>query len=98
MDLILLPMLMRALMGEGAKELRSELPDFVRERVSFFLAPCEDGLGAVKRGSLAATASGADSISAKLGAFATLIAMRSPRRLFAHLERVVSNTTRSGHL
>lgn len=42
MDLILLPMLMRALMGEGAKELRSELPAFVRERVSFFLAACED--------------------------------------------------------
>jgi AcrR family transcriptional regulator len=41
MDLILLPMLMRALMGEGAKELRNELPTFVRERVSFFLAACE---------------------------------------------------------
>jgi AcrR family transcriptional regulator len=41
MDLILLPMMMRALMGEGAKELRSELPAFVRERVSFFLAACE---------------------------------------------------------
>jgi len=41
MDLILLPMLMRALMGEGAKDLRSELPAFVRERVSFFLAACE---------------------------------------------------------
>jgi AcrR family transcriptional regulator len=41
MDLILLPMIMRALMGEGTKELRSELPAFVRERVSFFLAACE---------------------------------------------------------
>jgi AcrR family transcriptional regulator len=41
MDLVLLPMLMRALMGEGAKELRSELPAFVRERVGFFLAACE---------------------------------------------------------
>jgi AcrR family transcriptional regulator len=41
MDLILLPMIMRALMGQGAKELRSELPAFVRERVSFFLAACE---------------------------------------------------------
>ena len=41
MDLILLPMIMRALMGEGAKELRGELPAFVRERVSFFLAACE---------------------------------------------------------
>ena len=40
-DLILLPMMIRALMGEGAKELRSELPAFVRERVSFFLAACE---------------------------------------------------------
>jgi AcrR family transcriptional regulator len=41
MDLILLPMIMRALMGEGAKELRGDLPAFVRERVSFFLAACE---------------------------------------------------------
>ena len=41
MDLILLPMIMRALMGEGVKELRSELPAFVRERVSFFLAAFE---------------------------------------------------------
>jgi hypothetical protein len=41
MDLILLPMLMRALMGEGAKELRKELPSFVRDRVNFFLAACE---------------------------------------------------------
>ena len=45
MDLILLPMIMRALMGEGAKELRSELPAFVRERVSFFLAACEADWG-----------------------------------------------------
>jgi AcrR family transcriptional regulator len=45
MDLILLPMLMRALMGEGAKELRSELPAFVRERVIFFLAACEADWG-----------------------------------------------------
>ncbi len=45
MDLILLPMIMRALMGEGAKELRSELPVFVRERVSFFLAACEADWG-----------------------------------------------------
>ena len=44
MDLILLPMLMRALMGEGAKELR-ELPAFVRERVGFFLAACEADWG-----------------------------------------------------
>jgi hypothetical protein len=45
MDLILLPMIMRALMGEGARELRSELPAFVRERVSFFLAACEADWG-----------------------------------------------------
>ena len=45
MDLILLPMLMRALMGEGARDLRSELPAFVRERVSFFLAACEADWG-----------------------------------------------------
>jgi hypothetical protein len=45
MDLILLPMLMRALMGEGAKELRSELPVFVRDRISFFLAACEGDWG-----------------------------------------------------
>ena len=45
MDLILLPMIMRGLMGEGAKELRSELPAFVRERVSFFLAACEADWG-----------------------------------------------------
>ena len=41
MDIILLPMLMRALMGEDAKELRKELPSFVRDRVNFFLAACE---------------------------------------------------------
>jgi AcrR family transcriptional regulator len=45
LDLILLPMIMRALMGEGAKELRSELPAFARERVSFFLAACEADWG-----------------------------------------------------
>jgi AcrR family transcriptional regulator len=45
MDLILLPMLMRALMGEGAKELRRELPAFARERVNFFLAACEADWG-----------------------------------------------------
>ena len=45
MDLILLPMMMRALMGEGVKELRSELPTYVRERVSFFLAACEADWG-----------------------------------------------------
>ncbi len=45
MDLILLPMMMRALMGESAKELLSELPAFVRERVSFFLAAYEADWG-----------------------------------------------------
>ena len=43
MDLILLPMLMRSLMGDEAKVLRRELPSFVRERVNFFLAACEAG-------------------------------------------------------
>jgi AcrR family transcriptional regulator len=41
MDLILLPMLMRSLMGDPTKALRKELPSFVRERVNFFLAACE---------------------------------------------------------
>jgi AcrR family transcriptional regulator len=41
MDLVLLPMLMRSLMGDEPKELRKELPLFVRERVNFFLAACE---------------------------------------------------------
>jgi hypothetical protein len=45
MDLILLPMLMRALMGDEAKIVRKELPSFVRERVSFFLAACETDWG-----------------------------------------------------
>jgi AcrR family transcriptional regulator len=45
MDLILLPMLMRALMGDEAKALRKEVPTFVRERVSFFLAACETNWG-----------------------------------------------------
>jgi AcrR family transcriptional regulator len=41
MDLILLPMLMRSLVGDEPKTLRKELPHFVSERVSFFLAACE---------------------------------------------------------
>ncbi|MBI5264028.1 MAG: TetR/AcrR family transcriptional regulator [Bradyrhizobium sp.] len=41
MDLILLPMLMRSLMGEDLKDLRKELPSFLEERVNFFLAACE---------------------------------------------------------
>jgi hypothetical protein len=43
MDLILLPMLMRSLMGDEARTLRRELPSFVRERVNFFLAAFEAG-------------------------------------------------------
>jgi AcrR family transcriptional regulator len=43
MDLILLPMLMRSLMGDEAKVLRKDLSSFVRERVNFFLAACEAG-------------------------------------------------------
>ena len=45
MDLILLPMLMRALMGDQTKVLRKDLPSFVRERVSFFLSACEGDWG-----------------------------------------------------
>jgi AcrR family transcriptional regulator len=41
LDLILLPMLIRSLVGETPKELRRELPSFVQERVGFFLAACE---------------------------------------------------------
>lgn len=41
MDVILLPMLMRSLMGEAPNTLKKELAPFVRERVSFFLAACE---------------------------------------------------------
>lgn len=41
MDLVFLPMLMRSLMGEGTKDLAKELPSFMRDRVSFFLAACE---------------------------------------------------------
>jgi len=41
LDLILSPMLFRSLVGETPKELRRELPSFMRERVGFFLAACE---------------------------------------------------------
>jgi len=41
LDLILLPMLFRSLVGETPKELRRELPSFMHERVGFFLAACE---------------------------------------------------------
>lgn len=41
LDLILLPMLLRSLAGETPKELRRELPFFVRGRVDFFLAACQ---------------------------------------------------------
>ena len=45
MDLILLPILMRALMGHEAKVLRKDMPTFVRDRVNFFLAACETDWG-----------------------------------------------------
>jgi AcrR family transcriptional regulator len=41
LDLILLPMLFRSLLGETQKDLKKELSGFVRERVGFFLAACE---------------------------------------------------------
>jgi AcrR family transcriptional regulator len=41
MDLILLPMMMRSLLGEESKALSKDVLPFVRERVSFFLAACE---------------------------------------------------------
>lgn len=41
LDLILLPMLFRSLLGETPKDLKKELPIFMRERVGFFLAACE---------------------------------------------------------
>lgn len=41
LDLILLPILFRSLVGETPKELKKELPSFMRERVGFFLAACE---------------------------------------------------------
>jgi AcrR family transcriptional regulator len=41
LDLILLPMLVRSLVGETPKDLKKELPSFMRERVGFFLAACE---------------------------------------------------------
>lgn len=41
LDVILLPMLFRSLLGETPKDLKKELPTFMRERVGFFLAACE---------------------------------------------------------
>jgi AcrR family transcriptional regulator len=41
LDLILLPMLFRSLLGETPKDLKKELAGFVRERIGFFLAACE---------------------------------------------------------
>jgi len=41
LDLILLPMLFRSLLGEMPRDLKRELPAYVRERVGFFLAACE---------------------------------------------------------
>lgn len=41
LDLVLLPMLLRSLLGETPKDLKKELPTFMRERVGFFLAACK---------------------------------------------------------
>jgi hypothetical protein len=38
LDLILLPMLFRSLLGKAPNELKNGLPIFMRERVGFFLA------------------------------------------------------------
>jgi len=34
-------MLFRSLLGDTSKDLKKELPAFMRERVGFFLAACE---------------------------------------------------------
>lgn len=47
LDLVLLPMLFRSLLGESPKDLKTELSGFVRERVGFFLAACETDWGAL---------------------------------------------------
>lgn len=41
LDLILLPILFQSLLGETQKDLKKEMPSFMRERVGFFLAACE---------------------------------------------------------
>ncbi len=43
LDLILLPMLMRALMGESLESLHAEMSSHVAQRVDFFLAACRHG-------------------------------------------------------
>jgi hypothetical protein len=43
MDLILLPMMMRALFGEKLKSLRAEIGLHVARRVPLFLAACRHG-------------------------------------------------------
>ena len=40
LDVVLFGVLMRRLMGEDAKALRKELPDYIRHRVEFFLGAC----------------------------------------------------------
>ncbi len=40
LDMVLFGVLMRRLMGEDAKVLRKELPDYIRYRVEFFLGAC----------------------------------------------------------
>ncbi|RZN21534.1 hypothetical protein CWO90_33140 [Bradyrhizobium sp. Leo121] len=47
LDLVLLPMLFRSLLGESPKDLKTELSGCVRERVGFFLAACETDWGAL---------------------------------------------------
>ena len=43
LDLVVLPMLMRALFGEDLNRLQAEIGPHVREAVAFFLAACERG-------------------------------------------------------
>jgi hypothetical protein len=43
LDLVLLPLLMRALVGEKLKPLRAEITPHVARSVTFFLAACRYG-------------------------------------------------------
>ena len=42
-DLILLPVLMRALSGEDLETLHAEIGPYISQRVAFFLAACRHG-------------------------------------------------------
>ena len=42
-ELILLPVLLRALSGEDVQELHSEIGPYISQRVAFFLAACRNG-------------------------------------------------------